>query len=108
MKKLTLIPLILLMCLHEFCCTQTTAYEFGHITVEDGLSSLSATCVFKDSHGFLWFGTVNGLNRFDGYDMVVFRNVFNEHNSLSGYRSAILDFNISDLISEQGLTIYDL
>ena len=47
---------------------------FNHLTVEDGLSQSSVTCIFQDAKGFMWFGTQDGLNRYDGYNFKVFKN----------------------------------
>jgi len=41
--------------------------QFNHITTSNGLSSNTATCVTEDKRGFIWIGTDNGLNRWDGY-----------------------------------------
>lgn len=41
--------------------------QFNHITAKDGLSSNLVTCVVEDKQGFIWIGTSNGLNRWDGY-----------------------------------------
>lgn len=49
-----------------------TAY-FRHYQVEAGLSNNTVTCVLQDRMGFLWFGTRDGLNRFDGYSFKKFR-----------------------------------
>mgnify|MGYP006284104589 FL=1 len=46
---------------------QKKNYRFNHYTSEDGLSQNMVDCIFQDSKGFMWFGTWNGLNRFDGY-----------------------------------------
>jgi len=43
--------------------------QFGKLTVEDGLSNSFVNCLLQDSFGFIWFGTDDGLNRFDGYDI---------------------------------------
>ncbi|MBS1607149.1 MAG: histidine kinase [Bacteroidetes bacterium] len=43
--------------------------QFRHITTANGLSSNTATCVTEDQQGFVWIGTDNGLNRWDGYRM---------------------------------------
>ena len=48
--------------------------KFDRLTVEDGLSQMSAYCIFQDSRGFLWIGTHDGLNRYDGYEFRVFKN----------------------------------
>jgi signal transduction histidine kinase/ligand-binding sensor domain-containing protein len=46
---------------------------FEHISVEHGLSQSSVNAVLQDSRGFMWFGTDDGLNRYDGYDFVVYQ-----------------------------------
>lgn len=47
---------------------------FNHLTVENGLSQSAVTCIFQDEKGFMWFGTQDGLNRYDGYNLKVFKN----------------------------------
>ena len=42
------------------------------ITAEDGLASRSVYCAVKDKNGFIWFGTKNGLNRYDGKNFKLF------------------------------------
>lgn len=49
-----------------------TPYYFDHFDIEDGLSQNTVTCIFQDSKGFMWFGTKNGLNRFDGYTFKIY------------------------------------
>ncbi len=41
--------------------------QFDHYSVDDGISQSEILCVFQDSEGYMWFGTQNGLNKFDGY-----------------------------------------
>jgi ligand-binding sensor domain-containing protein/signal transduction histidine kinase/DNA-binding response OmpR family regulator len=50
------------------------SYYFSHYQVENGLSNNSVECSLQDDDGFLWFGTINGLNRFDGYTFKTFHN----------------------------------
>lgn len=47
---------------------------FRHYQVENGLSNNTVFCIVQDAKGFLWFGTPDGLNRFDGYTFKIFRN----------------------------------
>lgn len=55
---------------------------FHHLTVEDGLSQSSVTCILQDDEGFMWFGTQDGLDRYDGYNIKVFKNNPNDSTSL--------------------------
>ena len=48
--------------------------RFQHITTEQGLSQNTIDCIMQDSRGFMWFGTWNGLNRYDGYNFLVFKS----------------------------------
>ena len=56
---------------------------FKHLNVEDGLSQSAVTCIFQDKAGFMWFGTQDGLNRYDGYNFKVFKNNPKDSTSLS-------------------------
>lgn len=47
--------------------------RFDHLGLEQGLSQSTVTCMLKDSRGFLWVGTEDGLNRYDGYSFKVFK-----------------------------------
>ncbi|XHR95514.1 two-component regulator propeller domain-containing protein [Mucilaginibacter sp. UC70_90] len=42
--------------------------------LKDGLSNSEVRCIFQDHSGYMWFGTYDGLNRFDGYDFRIYRN----------------------------------
>lgn len=50
-------------------------YYFKHYKVEEGLSNNSVICSLQDKQGFMWFGTKDGLNRYDGYVFKIFRNI---------------------------------
>jgi ligand-binding sensor domain-containing protein/serine phosphatase RsbU (regulator of sigma subunit) len=56
---------------------------FNHLTIEDGLSQSSVTCILQDRSGFMWFGTQDGLNRYDGYNIKVFKNDPGDSTSLT-------------------------
>ncbi|TBO44478.1 ligand-binding sensor domain-containing protein [Pedobacter kyonggii] len=49
-------------------------YYFRHYQVENGLSNNTAFCSVQDGNGFMWFGTKDGLNRFDGYSFKTYRH----------------------------------
>lgn len=52
------------------------------LDISDGLSNNSVTTIYQDSDGYMWFGTYDGLNRYDGYNFKVFRNRINDQKSL--------------------------
>lgn len=57
--------------------------RFKYITSEDGLSTNYVTSIIQDEKGFMWFGTQDGLNKYDGYQVKVFKNDPTNVNSLS-------------------------
>ncbi|MGQ1948432.1 ligand-binding sensor domain-containing protein [Geofilum sp. OHC36d9] len=57
-----------------------------HFTITEGLSSNAVNVVFQDSRGFLWIGTEDGLNRYDGYHFKSFRYNYQNKNSISENR----------------------
>lgn len=50
--------------------------------MNDGISSNTITCITQDAKGFMWFGTRNGLNRFDGTSFKIFRSDINDARSI--------------------------
>jgi len=60
------------------------SYNFDHFKIEDGLSNNAVICSTQDKNGFLWFGTKDGLNRFDGYR---FKKYYSDNESNNGLRS---------------------
>ena len=57
--------------------------RFERILVEQGLSQNTVNCILQDSKGFMWFGTEDGLNRYDGYNFTVYRHSPDDPHSLS-------------------------
>ena len=53
---------------------QSVQCRFSHIDINQGLSNNQIKCFLKDRKGFVWVGTISGLNRYDGYDVKTFQN----------------------------------
>jgi ligand-binding sensor domain-containing protein/signal transduction histidine kinase/DNA-binding response OmpR family regulator len=62
---------------------QAPALHFRHLTNEQGLSNSTVENIFQDSRGFMWFGTRDGLNKYDGYQVVVYRYNAKDSTSIS-------------------------
>ncbi|ANH80729.1 histidine kinase [Niabella ginsenosidivorans] len=76
---LTLIVAYLFAFLSPGYCQE---YYFRHFQAESGLSNNTTSCVLQDSKGFIWIGTKDGLDRFDGYNFKIFRNKQDDSTSL--------------------------
>ena len=63
--------------------SQAPRLKFKHITNDQGLSNSTIEAIFQDKRGFIWFGTRDGLNRYDGYQMTVYRYDPRDSNSIS-------------------------
>ncbi|NQZ09667.1 MAG: response regulator [Algicola sp.] len=61
----------------------TPAVRFEHLSINEGLSQNSVVGIVQDNQGFLWFGTEDGLNRYDGYQFKLFRHDLQDPHSLS-------------------------
>ncbi|HUH33350.1 MAG TPA: two-component regulator propeller domain-containing protein, partial [Daejeonella sp.] len=64
---------ILLSIVSTTVSAQPNDIKFTHLTAANGLSQSSVRCILKDRFGFLWFGTRDGLNRYDGYKFKIYR-----------------------------------
>lgn len=77
--------------------SQMGEIQFERISIESGLSQSSVLSICQDSKGFLWFGTYEGLNRYDGYTFKVYKN--DPENPLS------LSKNVAEVVIEDHLGI---
>ncbi|GAB3925601.1 hybrid sensor histidine kinase/response regulator [Larkinella terrae] len=82
MKSFIVAGLIFFLLFHS-AGAQTGTVQFKHITTNEGLSQSNVTCILQDKRGFMWFGTQDGLNLFDGYTFTVYRNDPQRPTSLS-------------------------
>ena len=74
-----LIHFSLLICLF----TKEHEIRFNRLSVSDGLSQNSAYCILQDKKGFIWFGTQDGLDRYDGYKITIYKNSHDDPDTIS-------------------------
>src|SRR6476646_3549565 len=101
-----LLPILILISAKVFA---TDPYPVEYIGIEKGLSNNAVTCIYQDHNGFMWFGTYDGLNRYDGYEFKTFRNNFKNNRSLiNNWINAISEDAKSDLWvgTRQGACVY--
>ncbi len=72
---------VLLGSLHTQAQQQNLTFE--HLDINAGLSQNHIMCILQDSRGFMWFGTRDGLNKYDGYKFTVYKNDAKDSNSIS-------------------------
>ncbi len=66
-----------------FCFSQSEELIFQRFTVKDGLSHNNVYTIIQDNDGYMWFGTQDGLDKYDGYKFSIFRHNPNDSNSIS-------------------------
>jgi signal transduction histidine kinase/ligand-binding sensor domain-containing protein len=81
MQKKKFISLLILLSIYSLTFCQKI--EFEHISDKDGLVSSSITTIKKDAWGYMWFGTFNGLSKYDGYSFMNYLNDPKDNNSIT-------------------------
>ena len=85
MDKTTAARIIVLLALlvgGKPAVTQPARYYFDHLTTREGLSQNDVNCILRDTTGFMWFGTNDGLNLYDGYEFTVYKPVPGDSSTL--------------------------
>jgi len=86
--------ILLLTGLMNHAAAQESPYVFSHLNVNNGLSQNQINCIYRDSKGFVWFGTNAGLNRFDGSNC----EIFTSENPVNG---SIANNNINGIAEDK-------
>ena len=84
MNKIKKIILLLFIgCSVLFPFNNEKQYSFDHISYKEGLSQVIVSSILQDSKGFIWIGTFDGLNRYDGKNFVVYKHDPDNFKSIS-------------------------
>lgn len=78
-----------------FFANAASKISFEHLTIEGGLANNSVRSIFQDRRGYLWFGTLNGLSRYDGQQFKTFKYIHGDSTSIGNnkIRDIIQDGN---------------
>ncbi|RJQ60702.1 MAG: hypothetical protein C4517_09905 [Stygiobacter sp.] len=101
--KILIITLLLII-------SAKTQAQFEYYSLGEGLSQANVRCLLQERNGFLWMGTQDGLNRFDGYQFAKFRREPKNNNSVAGnYISCITEDKDGKIFigTINGVSIYD-
>ena len=102
---------VLLLSLCSIASLSAQDYNFRSISLDDGLSQSSINAIEQDQKGFVWFGTQDGLNRFDGINFKIYKkNPFDNHSISGNHITAILEDRQGRLwvgTRENGLNLFD-
>ena len=79
--------------------SQNNNFRFKHLNVSNGLSNNNVSSILQDHEGFIWFGTSNGLNKYDGYNCKVYK-----HNSLADV--SLISSEISRLYEDKDKNLW--
>ncbi len=96
--------------LSRIICAQTQNIQFKHLSNDDGLSHNWVRSVYQDKYGFIWIGTDDGLNRFDGITFRQYKNNAKDKHSLGGHAVPALFEDSKNRLwvgTDQGLNLYD-
>lgn len=75
--------LFLLLIICFTAAGRAQGYAIKYLDISMGLSNNSVTAIYQDKEGYMWLGTYDGLNRYDGYGFKIFRNEIKNHKSLA-------------------------
>lgn len=79
--------IVIMQLITSIAFSQKPDLKFAHLRTEHGLAQSTVYCILKDSKGFMWFGTIGGLNRYDGYTFTTYKNNPLDTNSISSNRT---------------------
>lgn len=94
----------------SYADTGSDRMKFSRLDIEDGLSQNTVLDIKQDSRDNIWFATADGLNRYDSYDITVFRHKENDTSSIAGNNIRKLFLDSSDRMwigTSEGLSLYD-
>lgn len=79
---------------NSFCQASDNVHYFDQLTIKEGLAHNTVNCIIQDKYGYIWIGTINGLNKYDGYNFDTYNSV------IENKKNRFLGKNISALLED--------
>ncbi|WP_299255603.1 two-component regulator propeller domain-containing protein [uncultured Cytophaga sp.] len=89
---------------------QIPSYVFHSLSIKDGLSEATVRSIEEDHTGFMWFGTEDGLNKYDGYTFTIYKNAVSDSFSVSSNNIKCIYKDSKGVLlvgTRHGLNVYD-
>lgn len=109
LRRISLSVALCILMLHTLFA-QENNYQFSQLDVSKGLSSNQINGIYKDSQGFMWFGTASGLSRYDGYEFKVYKHKRGDNTTLINNYIELMYAGPDDklwLYTHLGFCVYD-
>lgn len=105
-----LVVLFFILCTSLNVVGQKPPLVFHHLTVADGLSENTIRAIAEDDKGYMWFGCEDGLNKYNGYEFTIYRNIADNPYSISSRNITELFIDSKKrlwVVTSNGLNLYD-
>ena len=102
--------MLIIIVINQTAFTQAPPLQFQHLSMDQGLSQNRVFAITQDKYGLIWIATEDGLNRFDGYKVEVYRNERGNKNSLPNNMVQCLFTDSHGIVwigTANGLAYYD-
>ncbi|MEQ9289108.1 MAG: ATP-binding protein [Cyclobacteriaceae bacterium] len=108
-RRAILIGVVAIVCMHGLFAQGNQLKSAQQLTISEGLAHNGVTSIIEDSRGYIWIGTYDGLNRYDGYAFTIFKNTVDKDILLSNRVRAINEDQNGDLWigTDEGISKYD-
>jgi signal transduction histidine kinase/ligand-binding sensor domain-containing protein/DNA-binding response OmpR family regulator len=82
-SKFGIVTVVLLLLVCKCVNAQNQQFQFSRLDIRNGLSHNQVTSILKDNKGFMWFGTLSGLNKYDGHKFKIFKHSVSDTTTLN-------------------------
>ncbi len=100
---------LFLLCFTTSNAQQNQLKYVKKLSIKDGVAHNGVTSIFEDSRGFIWFGTYEGINKYDGYELKTYKNTIDVKSLTSNRVRSLNEDKLGNIWigTDEGVTIYN-